>query len=198
MLFDKDQEELTREEIIESLKVENIATSISVNQELDVDALEENIDGIKNTTDNFPGVVYDTSIESVVILLFRSGKMVCTGANTTELVEKGVNEIYDVLEEVGIDIGEREYTVENLVAGFELGQFINLNNIAIALGLENIEYEPEQFPGLVYRPQEHNAVVLLFSSGSCIVTGTTTVDESEALVTHTLDVLEEYEILDLE
>jgi transcription initiation factor TFIID TATA-box-binding protein len=46
-----------------------------------------------------------------------------------------------------------------------------LNAIAIGLGLENIEYEPEQFPGLVYRISDPKVVVLLFGSGKLVVTG---------------------------
>jgi transcription initiation factor TFIID TATA-box-binding protein len=48
---------------------------------------------------------------------------------------------------------------------------LNLNAIAIGLGLENIEYEPEQFPGLVYRLSDPKVVILLFGSGKLVVTG---------------------------
>ncbi|MDI6902958.1 MAG: TATA-box-binding protein, partial [Methanocellales archaeon] len=55
----------------------------------------------------------------------------------------------------------------------------NLNAIAIGLGLENIEYEPEQFPGLVYRIDEPNVVVLVFGSGKLVVTGGKTLYDCE-------------------
>jgi transcription initiation factor TFIID TATA-box-binding protein len=48
---------------------------------------------------------------------------------------------------------------------------INLNSLAISLGFENIEYEPEQFPGLVYRIRDPKVVALLFSSGKIVCTG---------------------------
>jgi transcription initiation factor TFIID TATA-box-binding protein len=56
---------------------------------------------------------------------------------------------------------------------------LNLNSIAITLGLENVEYEPEQFPGLVYRIAEPKVVMLLFGSGSVVCTGARDVKEIE-------------------
>jgi transcription initiation factor TFIID TATA-box-binding protein len=64
-----------------------------------------------------------------------------------------------------------DITVQNIVASADLHTILNLNAIAIGLGLENIEYEPEQFPGLVYRIDEPKVVVLIFSSGKLVVTG---------------------------
>jgi transcription initiation factor TFIID TATA-box-binding protein len=61
--------------------------------------------------------------------------------------------------------------VQNIVATSDLGAKINLNAIAISLGLEKVEYEPEQFPGLVYRLDVPKVVVLLFGSGKLVCTG---------------------------
>ncbi|MBO5431976.1 TATA-box-binding protein, partial [Methanocorpusculum sp.] len=52
-----------------------------------------------------------------------------------------------------------------------IGRFINLNRVVAKLSLEAIEYEPEQFPGLVYRIKDPKIVALLFSSGKIILTG---------------------------
>lgn len=54
---------------------------------------------------------------------------------------------------------------------------IDLNELSIELGLENIEYEPEQFPGLVYRPSDTNCVLLVFGSGKVVITGGRSVEE---------------------
>ncbi len=77
-----------------------------------------------------------------------------------------------MLKEIGISvIDEPEVKVQNIVASADLGVDLNLNAIAIGLGLENIEYEPEQFPGLVYRLDNPRVVVLIFGSGKMVVTG---------------------------
>jgi transcription initiation factor TFIID TATA-box-binding protein len=69
--------------------------------------------------------------------------------------------------------------VQNLVCTAELGGSLNLNALAIGLGLENTEYEPEQFPGLVYRPSEADSVILLFGSGRVVITGSPDLDSAE-------------------
>ena len=56
---------------------------------------------------------------------------------------------------------------------------MNLNALAIGLGLESTEYEPEQFPGLIYRPSEADSVVLLFASGRVVITGSPDLDAAE-------------------
>jgi transcription initiation factor TFIID TATA-box-binding protein len=58
-----------------------------------------------------------------------------------------------------------------MVCSYDLARYINLNKLVVTLNLENIEYEPEQFPGLVYRIKDPRIVVLIFSSGKLILTG---------------------------
>jgi transcription initiation factor TFIID TATA-box-binding protein len=84
------------------------------------------------------------------------------------------------LNDIGIKTIENpEITVQNIVASADLQAVLNLNAIAIGLGLENIEYEPEQFPGLVYRIDDPKVVVLIFSSGKLVVTGGKSPDNCE-------------------
>ncbi len=61
--------------------------------------------------------------------------------------------------------------MQNIVATSDLESDVNLNSIAVTLGLDRVEYEPEQFPGLVCRLQEPRVVVLLFGSGKLVCTG---------------------------
>jgi transcription initiation factor TFIID TATA-box-binding protein len=63
------------------------------------------------------------------------------------------------------------------VCSYDIGKYINLNKVVITLNLENIEYEPEQFPGLVYRIADPKIVALLFSSGKIILTGGKNLDD---------------------
>ncbi|RLF46104.1 MAG: TATA-box-binding protein, partial [Thermoplasmata archaeon] len=58
-----------------------------------------------------------------------------------------------------------------------LGTELNLNDVAMGLGLENVEYEPEQFPGLVYRLKEPRVAMLLFGSGKIVCTGARKVED---------------------
>jgi len=69
--------------------------------------------------------------------------------------------------------------MQNYVCTGELDQVQNLNALAIGLGLGSTEYEPEQFPGLVYRPDDHPVVILIFASGKVVVTGAMDIDAAE-------------------
>jgi len=72
--------------------------------------------------------------------------------------------------------------VQNMVATSDLGAEFNMNEVAVGLGLENVEYEPEQFPGLVYRVEEPKAVILVFGSGKIVCVGArSTEDVSKAV-----------------
>jgi len=77
-----------------------------------------------------------------------------------------------MLKNGGISVNENpKIMIQNMVAVYDLGSEMNLNLVAISLGLERIEYEPEQFPGLVYRPSDLKVVALLFGSGKVVLTG---------------------------
>ena len=54
---------------------------------------------------------------------------------------------------------------------------MDLNLNTLAMKLENTEYEPEQFPGLVYKLNEAKATFLLFSNGKVVCTGTKSEEE---------------------
>lgn len=105
-------------------------------------------------------------------LLFRSGKMVCTGSKSIGDVKQTVQTVTENVKRAGILIGAPPiYEVQNIVASADLGQPINLTSTVISLGLEKVEYEPEVFPGLVYRLSDPKVVILLFGSGKLVCTG---------------------------
>ena len=84
------------------------------------------------------------------------------------------------LEKAGLPVVKSPtITVQNIVAVYDLKNDLNLNAIAITLGLERVEYEPEQFPGLVYRVADPKVVMLLFGSGKVVCTGAKKVEDIE-------------------
>jgi transcription initiation factor TFIID TATA-box-binding protein len=112
-------------------------------------------------------------------LIFRSGKIVCTGANSVDGVHESLGIVFDQLAALDIEVpDDPEVVVQNIVSSGDLGTNLNLNAIAIGLGLESVEYEPEQFPGLVYRLDDPDVVLLLFGSGKVVITGGKETDEA--------------------
>ena len=105
------------------------------------------------------------------VLVFSSGNIVCTGTKSIKQVEEVIVQVIHQLKKVGVKVKEKpKINVQNIVASGSIDLVMNLNKLA--LKLENIEYEPEQFPGLVYKLEEPNATFLLFSNGNLVCTGT--------------------------
>jgi len=163
-----------------NIKIENVVASTKLAEEFDLIKIESEFEGAEYNKKKFPGLVYRVTDPKAAFLIFTSGKVVCTGA-------KNVADVHTVIKNLGkklngIDqetLDDPEITVQNIVASADLHAVLNLNAIAIGLGLENIEYEPEQFPGLVYRIAEPKVVVLIFSSGKLVVTGGKSPDDCD-------------------
>ncbi len=154
------------------IKIENVVASTSLGGELDLQAIALALGGAEYEPEQFPGLIYRLKEPKTATLLFRSGKVVCTGAKSLEDVRTAIQTVAGQIESAGIEIDkDPDIEVQNIVASSDLGQEINLNAIAISLGLERVEYEPEQFPGLVYRLDDPKVVVLLFGSGKLVCTG---------------------------
>jgi len=156
----------------DTIEIVNVVASTGIGQEINLKQATLALEGADYDPKRFPGLVYRTKDPKTAALLFRSGKIVCTGAKSIDEAYKGIENIFQSLRDIGIDVkGTPEIKVQNIVASADLHSTLNLNAIAGGLGLENIEYEPEQFPGLVYRISDPKVVVLLFGSGKMVVTG---------------------------
>jgi transcription initiation factor TFIID TATA-box-binding protein len=150
---------------------------------LDLTELAIKLNGADYEPESFPGLIFRIKSPKSAILIFRSGKLVCTGAKTLEQVEKAIAMTVQSIKRAGFDIAnDPTFVVQNIVSSADLGHSINLNAIAVSLGLDKVEYEPEQFPGLVYRLDSPKVVVLLFGSGKMVCTGAKTEKDAEMAV----------------
>jgi transcription initiation factor TFIID TATA-box-binding protein len=154
--------------------VENIVASTSFADKLDLDVIAQSLEEAEYEPEQFPGLVYRLSDPKTATLLFRSGKANCTGAKNVEDVKKTIDIIADKLRKLGVEVykdKDLKIVIQNIVAISDIGTELNLNEVAMGLGLENVEYEPEQFPGLVYRIHDPKVAMLLFGSGKIVCTG---------------------------
>ena len=154
------------------IEIENVVASTSLGEELDLKAIALVLGGAEYEPKQFPGLIYRLKEPKTATLLFRSGKVVCTGAKSLEHVKTAIDLVGQQIETAGIKVKKNpDIVIQNIVATSDLGAQIDLNAVAISLGLGKVEYEPEQFPGLVYRIDEPKVVVLLFGSGKLVCTG---------------------------
>jgi len=154
------------------IKIENIVATTAISNELDLNAIIEVLPDTKYEPEKFPGLTLRIKEPKAGNLLFHSGKVVCTGTKSLEDVELVIDQVCEKIKSVGFEVRNKpKIQVQNIVASADLHTTLNLSSIAIGLGLDRVEYEPEVFPGLVYRVEEPKVVMLLFSSGKIICSG---------------------------
>ncbi len=166
------------------IKVVNIVVSTSLKHDIPLEKMAATLSNTEYNPEQFPGLVIRIKEPKTSALIFSSGKVVCTGARSMDKVHESIKKIIKSLEKINIKIKiEPEVKIQNIVASGTVGMDLNLN--VLAMKLPNTEYEPEQFPGLVYKLMEAKATFLLFSNGKVVCTGT----KSEQEVENALDML---------
>ena len=152
------------------IRIENVVASATLNQRIDLKAVVKSYPGVEYRPEQFPGLVFRLKKPKTATLIFNSGKMVCTGAKSEREARGAVMKVIDELKRSGIVIlGKPELKIQNIVASANLGGMIDLEQAAFTLG--KTMYEPEQFPGLIYRMDDPKVVILLFASGKLVCTG---------------------------
>lgn len=154
-----------------SVSTVNVVASSSTGREIDLDELARDMSPVSYDPEDFPGLVYRVENPEVSTLLFSSGKIVATGAEAIQEAEDAINKVFEDLRNLGIEVEDNEVVIQNIVNSASLDSRLNLNAVAIGLGVENVEYEPEQFPGLIYRLDNPDVCVLLFGSGEVVLSG---------------------------
>ena len=153
------------------LKVQNIVATSSLGKPVSLTKLARSQSNTEYNPEQFPGLVLRIKKPKSAVLVFSSGNLVCTGTKSTAQVKEVINQVIKQLAKIGIRITDKpKVTVQNIVASGSIELDLNLN--ILALELENTEYEPEQFPGLVYKLDDPTTTFLLFSNGKLVCTGT--------------------------
>ncbi|MBP2143662.1 transcription initiation factor TFIID TATA-box-binding protein [Methanococcus voltae] len=173
------------------IKIVNVVVSTQIGTDIDLEYAADVLDNAEYEPEQFPGLVCRLSDPKVALLIFRSGKLNCTGAKNKEEAEIAIKKIMAELREAGMELFDNpEVNVQNMVATTELGMEPNLDDIST---LECTEYEPEQFPGLVYRLSDPKVVVLIFGSGKVVITGLKKFEDAYIAFNKILTTLKELE-----
>ena len=153
------------------IKIQNIVASASLDHDIPLIKLAEALPNTEYNPEQFPGLVLRIKQPKSAVLVFSSGNLVCTGTKSITQVKLVIKQVIKTLRKINVRVTDKpKITVQNIVASGSINIPLNLN--FLALELENTEYEPEQFPGLVYKLAEPNATFLLFSNGKLVCTGT--------------------------
>jgi len=157
-----------------TVKIENVVASASLKHRIELSAVTKAFPDVEYRPEQFPGLIFRLKRPRTTTLIFGSGKMVCTGARSEKEARKALRRLVKTLKEGGIIIaGKLEIKITNIVASANLDGAVDLLELyegERSMG-GRIMYEPEQFPGLIYRMEDPRAVILLFSTGKLVCTG---------------------------
>jgi len=176
------------------INIVNVVASATIDQKLDLNEITRTFPDVEYHPDQFPGLVFRLKSPKTATLLFRTGKMVCTGSKSEEFARKAVKTVVQKLRKGGIKIKkDATVTIQNIVASINLGGKISLEQAARTL--PRSMYEPEQFPGLIHRMLEPKTVILLFASGKLVCTGGKTEKDVYRAVNNLHNMLEEKNLM---
>jgi transcription initiation factor TFIID TATA-box-binding protein len=153
-------------------QIVNLVASANLNATLDLYNLAITIPNIEYEPEQFPGAILKLKEPKVSMLLFKNGKVICSGASNEREISLGIRKASKLIHEIqrSVKVQTRvKYNVVNLVATANLNQPLDL--FQTALKLDNVEYEPEQFPGAILRIAEPKLTLLLFKNGKMICAG---------------------------
>lgn len=153
-------------------RTENVVVSASVHRELPLEKLATQLEGAEYNPEQFPGLILKLPLGEgrSSFLLFSSGKIICTGTRSLDEAKNAIKEVVSKIESLDLPVKEDpNVKVQNMVASGSVGGALDLNEIIFKF--ENTEYEPEQFPGLVYHLPNSHITFLIFGTGKVVITG---------------------------
>jgi len=158
-----------------TVKIQNVVASVVFNQLFDLSAIAKAFpQNIEYRPGRFPGLVFKMKKPQTAMLIFKTGKMVCTGTKSEDEARKAVQALVRKLRKGGIIISKKpEIRITNIVASASLGDFVDLEQLYESEKMMGgrIIFEPEQFPALIYRMVSPEVVFLIFSTGKIVCTG---------------------------
>ncbi|MFW9866794.1 MAG: TATA-box-binding protein [Candidatus Thorarchaeota archaeon] len=150
-----------------------IKSSLNIKKNIDLILLSKALNNSKYDSNRFPGLFTRFNRPKCVIIIFSNGKLVLTGLKSSDFIDLIINRLVLKLNKIiPIDITSaiKATHIVNIVVTANFYKEINLD--ATALLLDNIIYEPEVFPGLIYHSQKPvKSVFLVFSTGKVVLTG---------------------------
>ena len=176
------------------VSVENVVATATLGQKLDLMAIMKVFRNVEYRPKKFPGLVFRLKRPKTATLIFSTGKMVCTGAKSDKLARSAIRKVVRELKNNGIIIlGKPEIMIQNIVATANLQGKVDLEMAADIM--DNVMYEPEQFPGLIYRMGDPKVVILIFTSGKLVCTGGKSAEMVDVAVAKLHGILEDYDLI---
>jgi len=163
--------------ILPDIKIVNIVVSTKL-KNIDIDRIKRDMN-TEYYPEEFPGFVYRLHDPKSAMLLFKTGKVICTGVKNIDDAVRALHNFcgkFDLEEDDNKTTNIDNINIQNLVVSVNFRYYIELEDAANSI--PRAIYEPDQFPGIIYRHSDPQCVFLIFSSGKCICVGSKKVDDA--------------------
>jgi transcription initiation factor TFIID TATA-box-binding protein len=177
-----------------TFRIENIVSSANLDLDLDLYSIAYQVHDVEYEPEQFPGAIFKMKEPKSSLLLFKNGKIICTGCKNEQEVQQALNKTQKMLFKYAKTIRKKSkptFTIENIVASANFA--VTLDLYGIASQVKNVEYEPEQFPGAIFKMKEPvKSSLLLFKNGKIICTGCKSEKEVQQALNKTAALMEQY------
>ena len=161
------------------IQIENIISSAQISEQFDIKLLSEKITESSYNPSEFEGLSIKYENEKIAIIVLGTGKIFCTGAKEISDAINKIKKISTQIKKIGLKIKkDYEVKIENIIVTVELKKELNLSDIAKRLILQKVDYQPEIFPGLIYKIEDFQTILIIFNTGKIVCTGAKNIDDA--------------------
>ncbi|OMO57468.1 TATA-box binding protein [Corchorus olitorius] len=151
--------------------LQNVVCTLNLGCPLDLKGIALKARNAEYNPKRFAAVVMRIREPKTTALLFASGKMVCTGAKSVQDSKRAAKRYARIVHKLGFDVVLKDFKIQNMVASVALPAPVKVVELSHSDHFMFITYEPEIFPGLIYRMRRPNITILVFPSGKLVITG---------------------------
>ena len=180
-----------------TVQIQNVVASAAFNQTFNLIAIANAFPQDAEFKGRFPGLVFRLKEPKTTMLIFKTGKMVCTGGKGEDEARRAILGAVRKLKKGGIKVaGKPEIKITNIVASASLDGVIDLDKLYLSEEMAGkIIFEPEQFPALICRWESPQVLFLIFSTGKIVCVGAKKEEDIYEAVENLRHRLEESEVL---
>ncbi|KAJ9152492.1 hypothetical protein P3X46_026053 [Hevea brasiliensis] len=172
--------------------IQNIVSTVDLDCVLDLKHIALHSRNSEFFPKRFSAVIMRIKDPKTTALIFASGKMVCTGAKTEAQSKLAARKFARIIQKLGFPAKFRDFRIQNIVASCDVQFTIRLEKFACTSHGAFSTYEPELFPGLIYRMKQPKLVLLIFVSGKVVITGAKKRDDFYTAFDNIYSVLAEF------
>ncbi|KFP92833.1 TATA-box-binding protein, partial [Haliaeetus albicilla] len=152
-------------------QLQNIVSTVNLACKLDLKNIALRARNAEYNPKRFAAVIMRIREPRTTALIFSSGKIVCTGAKSEEQSRLAARKYARVVQKLGFPAKFLDFKIQNMVGSCDVRFPIRLEGLVLTQKKGMWNYEPELFPGLIYRMVKPRIVLLIFVSGKVVLTG---------------------------